>query len=284
MKYDQAKQGESGNPVITVIPATIQRGSGRDLISIAKRRVAAYARVSTGDDEQQSSYEAQMDFYTKFIQSNPDWEFVKVYADDGISGTNTRKCESFNDMVNDALDGKIDLIITKSVARFARNTVDSLVAVRKLREKGVEVYFETQNIYTLDPKSEMILTIMSSIAHEESRNISENVTWGKRKRMADGKVNMAYGRFLGYEKGEDGNPRIVEAEAEIVRRIYALFLEGETYRGIADYLTGQGVLTPGGKKLWGVSTVRSILKMKSTPATQPYKKHSLWIFSRKRLK
>src|SRR5699024_2944331 len=146
------------------------------------------------------------DYYTRFIQSKSEWEFVKVYTDEGISAVNTQKREGFNQMVRDALDGKIDLIVTKSVSRFARNTVDSLVTVRKLKEKGVEVYFEKENISTLDSKGELLITIMSSLAQEDSRSISENVTWGQRKRFADGKVSLPYSHFLGYRKGADGLP------------------------------------------------------------------------------
>lgn len=224
-----------------------------------KKQVAAYARVSTDSDEQLSSYEAQVAFYTQHIKSNPEWEFVGVYTDEGISGTNTRKREGFNRMVEDALNGKIDLILTKSISRFARNTVDTLTTIRKLKEKKVEVYFEKENIYTLDAKGEVMLTIMSSLAQEESRSISENVTWGKRKSMADGKFSLAYKNFLGYEKGEDGFPKIVEEEAKIVRQIYSWFLEGCTIRAIADSLTQQGVPTPCRKTKWSVSTVTSIL-------------------------
>ena len=162
-------------------------------------------------------------------------------------------------MVRDALNGKIDLIVTKSVSRFARNTVDSLVTVRKLKEKGVEVYFEKENIYTLDSKGELLITIMSSLAQEESRSISENVTWGQRKRFADGKVSVAYKQFLGYEKGEDDIPRIVEKEAVIVQRIYALFMAGKTPGGIARLLTAEGIPTPAGKEQWCSSTIESIL-------------------------
>ncbi len=200
-----------------------------------------------------------MDFYTRHIKNNPDWEFAKVYADEGISGTNTKRRDEFNRMVTDALDGKIDLILTKSISRFARNTVDSLTTVRKLKGKGVEVYFEKENIYTLDSKGELLITIMSSLAQEESRSISENVTWGKRRSMEEGKVFLPYKRFLGYEKGEDGMPRIVEAEAKVIRQIYALFLAGQTIRNIAKHLTGQGTLTPSGKANWSVSTIKSIL-------------------------
>ena len=144
-----------------------------------------------------SSYEAQCDYYTRYIKSRPDWEFVGLYADEGISGTNTKHRDRFNAMIADALNGKIDLIITKSVSRFARNTVDSLTTVRKLKEKGVEVYFEKENIYTLDSKGELLITIMSSLAQEESRSISENVTWGKRKLFADGKITLPYSSFVG---------------------------------------------------------------------------------------
>ena len=225
-----------------------------------KRRVAAYARVSTDSDEQLSSYEAQVDFYTRYIQQNPEWDFVSIYTDEGVTGTNTKKREGFNRMIEDALAGKIDLILTKSISRFARNTVDTLTTIRRLKEKGIEVYFEKENIYTLDAKGEVMITIMSSLAQEESRSISENVTWGKRKSMADGKFSLAYKRFLGYKKGPDGLPQIVEEEAKIVRKIYALFLEGNTVRAIADQLTSEGIPTPAGKQQWSVSTIMSILQ------------------------
>lgn len=225
-----------------------------------RKRVAAYARVSTEQDEQLSSYEAQVEFYTRYISGNPAWEFVSVYTDEGISGTNTKKREGFNRMVTDALAGKIDLILTKSISRFARNTVDTLTTIRKLKEKGVEVYFEKENIYTLDSKGEIMLTIMSSLAQEESRSISENVTWGKRRSMEEGKVFFACKHFLGYGKDSDGQLYIVEKEAETVRSIYKMFLDGKTVRTIADFLTGQGIPTPGGKKNWSVSTIMSILQ------------------------
>lgn len=225
-----------------------------------RKRVAAYARVSTEQDEQLSSYEAQVEFYTRYISGNPAWEFVSVYTDEGISGTNTKKREGFNRMVTDALAGKIDLILTKSISRFARNTVDTLTTIRKLKEKGVEVYFEKENIYTLDSKGEIMLTIMSSLAQEESRSISENVSWGKRRSMEEGKISMPYKSFLGYEKGNDGLPKIVEEEAAIVREIYHLFLGGKTVREIAEHLTGRGIPTPKGKTNWSVSTIMSILQ------------------------
>ena len=162
-------------------------------------------------------------------------------------------------MIADALAGKIDLIVTKSVSRFARNTVDSLTTIRKLKEHGVEVYFEKENIYSLDSKGELLLTIMSSLAQEESRSISENVTWGQRKRFADGKVSMPYKHFLGYRRGENGEPEIVEEEAAAVRKIYRLFLEGKTPFGIAQALMAAGIPSPAGKTKWSTSTVLSIL-------------------------
>ncbi len=244
---------------VTVIPATRDFHTGIAKNSMRKRRVAAYARVSTNSEEQVTSYEAQVDYYTKHIQSRADWEFVKVYTDEGISGTNTKHRDGFNEMIEDALAGKIDLIITKSVSRFARNTVDSLITVRKLKEKGIEVYFEKENIYTLDSKGELLITIMSSLAQEESRSISENITWGKRKFFADGKVYLPYKSFLGYEKGEDGLPKIVPDEADIIRLIYSMFLEGKTTYAIASALTENGIPTPRHKEIWKPGTVESIL-------------------------
>ncbi|MCQ2417843.1 MAG: recombinase family protein [Oscillospiraceae bacterium] len=245
--------------VVTKLPATISRFTDAPLASTVKRKVAAYARVSTDHEEQQTSYEAQVTYYTNYISGRDDWEFVKVYADEGISGCSTKGRVGFVSMVEDALAGKINLIITKSVSRFARNTVDSLSTIRKLKEHNVECYFEKENIWTFDSKCELLLSIMSSISQEESRSISENVTWGHRKRMADGKIIMPFGRFLGYDRGEDGKPVINEAEAEVVREIYRLFLSGMTPYSIAKKLTADGIPTPAGKKTWAGSTVRSIL-------------------------
>ena len=244
---------------VTVIPATKNMFTALPTTSIQKRRVAAYARVSTDSDEQFTSYEAQIDYYTQYIKKREDWQFVKVYTDEGISGTNTKHREGFNQMVADALAGKIDLIITKSVSRFARNTVDSLTTVRKLKEKGVEIFFEKENIYTFDSKGELMITIMSSMAQEESRSISENVTWGQRKRFADGKVTMPYKNFLGYKKGEDGQPIIDEEQAKTVRLIYHLFLMGKTPIGISNHLNELGIPSPSGKSKWSPTTILSIL-------------------------
>ncbi|MCL2105823.1 MAG: recombinase family protein [Oscillospiraceae bacterium] len=225
-----------------------------------KRNTAGYGRVSTDLSEQESSFEAQVEYYTRIIQANPEWHFCGVYADEGISGTSTKGREQFNRMIQDALDGKIQLIITKSVSRFARNTVDSLQTIRKLKDVGCEVYFEKEQIWTFDGKGELLLTIMASLAQEESRSISENVTWGKRRAFEAGKFSLPYKRFLGYEKGPDGRPQIVESEAAVVRTIYTLFLQGKTVNYIARHLTAQGIPTPGGKVKWSVSTIQSILR------------------------
>lgn len=244
---------------VTTIPATISRFTSAPINEQRKRRVAGYARVSTDSEEQFTSYEAQVDYYTNYIKSRDDWEFVRVYTDEGISGTNTKKREGFKNMIKDALDGKIDLIITKSVSRFARNTVDSLTTVRQLKEKGIEIYFEKENIWTLDSKGELLITIMSSLAQEESRSISENVTWGQRKRFADGKVCVPFKHFLGYDRGQDGNLILNEKEAVIVRRIFSMFLQGMTPYGIASQLTADGIVSPGKKEKWNAGTVKRML-------------------------
>lgn len=244
---------------VKTIPATLTRFTASPITEQKKRKVAGYARVSTDHDDQFSSYEAQIDYYTNYIKGRDDWEFVEVYTDEGITGTSTKHREGFKQMIADALDSKIDLIVTKSVSRFARNTVDSLTTIRQLKEAGVEVYFEKENIWTFDGKGELLLTIMSSLAQEESRSISENCTWGQRKRFADGKVSVPFQRFLGYDRGPDGNLVVNREQAVIVKRIYSLFLQGMTYHGIADTLTKDGIPTPGGKKKWSISTVKSIL-------------------------
>lgn len=244
---------------VTMIPATINPLTRQTLVETMKRRTAGYARVSTDSDEQFTSYEAQIDYYTQYIKAHDDWEFVKVYTDEGISGLNTKNRDGFNEMIADALAGKLDLIVTKSVSRFARNTVDSLTTIRQLKDHGVEVYFEKENIWTFDGKGELLITIMSTLAQEESRSISENVTWGQRKRFSDGKVTMPYKRFLGYQKGKDGNPEVVPEEAETVRYIYDLFMSGKTVTAIAKLLTAEGIPTPSGKEKWLSTTVEHIL-------------------------
>ncbi len=245
---------------VTTIPATINKFTAKPVVSRKKRRVAGYARVSTDHEDQMTSYEAQVDYYTNYIKSRDDWEFAGLYSDEGITATNTKKRDGFNKMVEDALEGKIDLIITKSVSRFARNTVDSLSTIRKLKDNNIECYFEKENIWTFDSKGELLLTIMSSLAQEESRSISENVTWGHRKRFADGKVSLAYSRFLGYDKGPDGKLVLNEEEAKTIKLIFKLFINGLSMCSIAEELTRRGIKTPSGNDKWGHSTIRSILK------------------------
>ena len=246
-------------PSVTKIPATVSRYTAVPINSQKKRRVAGYARVSTDHEEQLTSYEAQVDYYTTYIKSRSDWEFVGIYTDEGISATNTKKREGFKRMIADAKAGKIDLIITKSVSRFARNTVDSLTTIRELKDMGIEVYFEKENIWTLDSKGELLISIISSIAQEESRSISENVTWGQRKRFADGKVSFAYSKVLGLEKGSDGQIVVNEEQAETVKLIFKLFLDGMSPYSIAEELTRRGIKSPGGKDKWHRETVRRML-------------------------
>ncbi len=245
---------------VIVIPSTIDPLTQMPNNSKEKLKVAAYARVSTNNDEQYTSYEAQVNYYQNYINGRHDWEYVKVYADEGLSGTNTRKRPSFNEMIKDALNGKINLIITKSISRFARNTLDTISHVRQLKDKGVEVYFEKENLWTFDSKSELILTIMASIAQEESRSISENVTWGKRASFQEGKVSFPYSSFLGCAQ-ENDEIVIVEKEAKIIRKIYRMILvEGKTATGIALHLKSLGIDTPSGRSTnWTKNNIDSIL-------------------------
>lgn len=240
---------------VRTIPATLNRFNSEPVMAVRKRRVAGYARVSTDLEEQATSYETQMTYYRNYIESREDWEFAGMYSDEGITATNTKKRTGCNLMIEDAISGKIDLIITKSVSRFARNTVDSLTTIRKLKEKGIEVYFEKENIWTLDAKGELMITIMSSLAQEESRSISENTTWGKRKQFADGKGSVGYSWFLGYDK----DFKVNEKQADTVRLIYKLFISGLSMYAITKELMSRGIKSPSGKDKWHISTVKSIL-------------------------
>ena len=246
-------------PRITVIEPTINALTKAPIHARVKRKVAAYARVSTDSDEQYTSYEAQVEFYTKYIKEREDWEYVDTYADEGISGTSTKSRDAFNQMIKDALNGKIDLIITKSISRFARNTLDTISKVRELKANHVEIYFEKENIWTFDSKSELVMTIMASIAQEESRSISENVKWGKRVAFKKGKVTMSYKNFLGFRKGPDGEIAVDDNEAWLVRYIYELFLaDGLTCHSIATRLNKEGYKTKKGNS-WSKNSVRAIL-------------------------
>lgn len=245
---------------VRVIPSTINPLTHQSIVANVKRKVAAYARVSTDSDEQYTSYEAQVNYYTGYIQSRVDWEYINVYADEGISGTNTKKRVQFNKMIEDALEGKINLIITKSISRFARNTLDTISYIRKLKAAGVEVFFEKENLWTFDSKSEMVLSMLAAIAQEESRSISENVKIGKRWGFKEGKVSMPYKNFLGYDK-VDGKIVINKEQAEIVRLIYRLYLrEGYSRSSVAEYLNEKEIPTPGGLiGKWKVNNITSIL-------------------------
>ena len=256
---------------VTTIPATISKFTAAPIDSKVKRKVAGYARVSTDHEDQVSSYTAQVDYYTKYITEREDWEFAGMYTDEGVTGTSTKKREGFTRMIKDALDGKIQLIITKSVSRFARNTVDCLTTIRKLKASGVEVYFEKEGIWTLDSAGELLITVLSSISQEEARSISENTTWGQRKRFADGKVSVPYKRFLGYDRGEDGNLVINPEQAKTVKLVYKLFLTGLSYKAICRELMAKGIKSPAGKDKWNAGTVQSILtneKMKGDALLQ----------------
>ena len=216
---------------VTVLPARPRRT--REVSDKQKLRVAAYCRVSTDSDEQATSYEVQIEHYTSYIQANPEWKLAGVYADDGITGTNTKMREQFNKMIADCMDGKIDMIITKSISRFARNTLDCLKYIRKLKEQDIPVFFEKENINSMDAKGEVMLTIMASLAQQESQSLSQNVKLGIQYRYQQGEVQVNHNRFLGYTKDENKRLVIVPEEAEIIKRIYREYLEGFSLNKIA---------------------------------------------------
>ena len=224
-----------------------------------RKRVAAYARVSTDQEAQESSFLAQVSYYIDYITKHDGWRFIKVYADRGLSGTSYKRRPEFRQMITDAKAGKIDLIVTKSISRFARNTVDSLNITRELKEYGVEVYFEKEEISSFDADAELVFTVLASVAQEESHSISENVKWRKRRDLEAGKINCPYKNILGYKKGKNDLPEIVEEEAKVVRKIYQLFLNGASYSQIAKQLTDEGILTPARRLTWRPQAVTSIL-------------------------
>ncbi len=243
---------------IHVIPATKQaaapgRASGR------RQRVAAYCRVSTDSEEQLTSYTAQKAYYTQKIDENPDWEMAGIFADKGITGTSMKKRVEFKKMIAACKRGKIDLILTKSLSRFARNTVDSLEVVRMLRANGIGVIFEKENINTLTESSEFLLTLFSGFAQAESESISKNVIWGIQKSREAGNVPFQYQKLLGYRRGPDGQPEIVRSEAEVVKRIYRRYLDGCSLAQIKRELEADGVPTASGIQGWTYQVVRNIL-------------------------
>jgi site-specific DNA recombinase len=218
---------------VSIIPS--QPAYDRSIkVQLKALRVAAYCRVSTLLEQQESSYDAQISYYTEKIQQNPNWKLAGIYADDGKSATNMKKRDDFNSMIDDCMAGKIDLILTKSVSRFARNTVDSLQTIRKLKEKNIGIIFEKEGINTLEATGELLITILSSQAQEESRNLSENTRWGIARKYENGVVLVNHKKFLGYTKDEDGELVIVPEQAKLVRRIYRLYLEGLSTQQIAN--------------------------------------------------
>ena len=227
---------------VTVIPAIKRVGNNKNSESKPKIRVAAYCRVSTDSEEQASSYDIQIEHYTNYIKKNKEWELADIFADDGITGTNTK------------------MIITKSISRFARNTLDCLKYIRQLKDKNIAVFFEKENINTMDSKGEVLLTIMASLAQQESQSLSQNVKLGIQYRYQQGEVQVNHKRFLGYTKDENKQLVIDPEGAEVVKRIYREYLEGASLLQIARGLEADGILTAAGKAKWRPETLKKILQ------------------------
>ena len=245
-------------PNVTVIPAKVQTTENRD--KYHQLRVAAYCRVSTEQEEQQNSYQVQIAYYTDLINRKKEWTLAGVFADEGISGTQTKKRTEFNRMIRMCKNKKIDLVITKSISRFARNTVDCLEYVRQLKDLGIGVIFEKENINTLTMTSEFMIALYGSFAQAESESISKNVSWGKEKAYREGKVQFQYKHLLGYKKGADGKPEIIPEEAETVKLIYTMFLDGHSMKNIALILHVKGIHTKTGSTEWRTNTITRILQ------------------------
>lgn len=222
--------------------------------------MAAYCRVSTDREEQLLSYENQLRYYKNYIESNPLYEFAGIYADEGITATNTKKRDNFNRMIADCRNGKIDRIITKSISRFARNTLDCLNYVRELKTLGIGITFEKEGINTLESSGEVLLTILSSLAQDESRSISENSKWGIRRRFEVGEHKMATKRFMGYDMGDDGKLKINKVQAKVVKRLFQEYLDGKTVDYIKRIFEKENVKNWEGKAKWRTSTLTSMLK------------------------
>ena len=244
-------------PKVIVIPA--KEESPQDQEKKKNLRVAAYCRVSTKKDEQLNSYENQKAYYTEKIMANPDWTMADIFADEGITGTSAYKRKDFLRMIRHCRQGKIDMILAKSVSRFARNTLDTISYTRELRSLGIAVIFEEQNINSIYPESEFLIALHAAFAQSESESISANVRWGKRQSIKDGKVTFQYKTLLGYEKGPDGNPVIIPEEAETVRRIFEWYLAGKSVRDIRLALVAGGFRNAVGTTDWTTSNLRSIL-------------------------
>ena len=247
------------NMRIIEIPASMRESAGRKN-AVRKLRVAAYCRVSTEEEEQQGSFEIQKLYYTEKIESTPEWEVAGIYADDGISGVHTKKRDGFNQMIQDCKKHRIDLILTKSISRFARNTLDSIQYVRMLKQMGIAVVFEKENINTATMNSEMILTVLSAFAQAESESISQNVARGKRMGYKHGKFAFPYGRIIGYKKGTDGKPEIIPEQAEIIRLIFNRYLQGDSLQSIKAKLETAGALTARGNTAWSAQSIQRILQ------------------------
>ena len=241
------------------IPASRSKAAGAEKRLHGRQRVAAYCRVSTDSEEQINSYTAQKAYYTQKIEESPDWELAGIFADEGITGTSMKKRKEFNRMITACKRGGIDLILTKSLSRFARNTVDCLETVRMLKARGIGVIFEKENINTLTESSEFLITLFSGFAQAESESLSSNIQLGIRMAMKEGKVNFHYRSMLGYRRGADGEPEIVPEEAEVVRRIYRRYLEGCSEGQIQRELTQDGIATAKGVKAWSHQIVHNIL-------------------------
>ena len=222
-------------------------------------RVAAYCRVSTDDEEQLSSYEAQQTYYTDKIMTNPAWTMAGIFADEGITGTSAKKRPEFLRMIRLCKQKKIDIVLTKSISRFSRNTVDCLNYIRALKALGIAVIFEKENINTLESDSEMLITMLGAFAQAESESMSANIRWGKRQAMREGKVTFQYKRLYGYEKGPDGNPRIIPEQAEVVREMFKRYLGGASLRDIRRWLEESQIPNVFGKPVWKIQTLRNIL-------------------------
>ena len=244
-------------PKVIVIPA--KEESPQDQEKKKNLRVAAYCRVSTKKDEQLNSYENQKTYYTEKIMANPDWTMADIFADEGITGTSACKREDFLRMIRQCRQGKIDMILAKSVSRFARNTVDTLNYTRELRGMGIPVIFEEQNINSIYPESEFLITIHGAFAQSESEGISSRVKWGKHQAMRTGKANIQYKTLLGYEKNPDGEMVVNAEQAETVRRIYEMYLSGQTLRSIKEALESGGFKNSAGTMEWTTSNLRTIL-------------------------
>ena len=223
-------------------------------------RVAAYCRVSTKEEDQANSYEVQKEYYTDKIMSNPVWTMAGVFADKGITGTSVKKREDFMRMIRHCRQRKIDVVLTKSVSRFARNTVDCLYYTRALKELGIAVIFEKENINSLEEDSELRITLSGAFAQSESESISANVTWGKRRAMESGKATIQYKYLYGYRRGADDKPEIIPEEAEVVRWIYERYLAGASTRMLRDELHEQGVTYSEKSPQWTLPHIKSILR------------------------